>query len=405
MPKIRLTAQGIKALEAPDTGRADYQDTELPGLVLRVSASGAKSYSVSYWKGDRRPRVTLGDAALLSLADAREKAREILRAAKLGLDPAAEKRQHRAAVTFEHLAHDYVERHANKKKAAKGAREDASRVERVLIPRWGNMKAGDVRTRDVVALLDEYEDAGSPYARNRMAALVSRIFTFGLGRDVDGLDGNPARGLVDLELEKPRKRVLSEDEIKIVLPLLEGAGLAGLGFRLLLLTAQRPGEVFGMRWSEIDGDTWALPKERTKNRRSKHAPDFHLVPLSPQARAVLNELRTPGSDGYVFPSPTRRGTPFTNYQKAADAVREAADLVDDWRIYDLRTTALTRMQELKVQPHVLAAIANHIAGGITTKHYALGSYEEEKREALGAWGRHVEKLDPATVADIVELRA
>ena len=266
------------------------------------------------------------------------------------------------------------------------------------------MKACDVRTRDVVELLDEFEDAGKFYARNRMAALVSRIFTFGLGRDGAGLESNPARGLVDLELEKPRKRVLTDNELKVLLPLFREERLAGAGFKLLLLTAQRPAEVFGMRWAEVDGGLWALPKSRTKNRRSKHAPDFHMVPLSLQAREVLRELRAHGGDGFVFPSPTRKATPFTNYKKATASVREAAGLDEDWRIYDLRSTALTGMQELKVQPHVLSAIANHITGGITTKHYALSSYEDEKREALDAWGRHVDKLDRSKQADVVELR-
>jgi integrase len=408
MPKIRFTVQGIKSLPYPESGRVDYQDSDLPGLILRLTSKGHQSYSVSYWKNGKRPRVTLGDAKLLKLAEAREQARAILRKVNIGIDVAAEKREEERAAaeatTFAKLAHNYVERHAKKKKTPKGAREDELRIDRVLIPRWGARRAGDVRKRDVVALLDEYEDAGTPYARNRMAALLSRIFSFGLDRDIAGLESNPARGLVDLDLEKPRKRVLEDDELKVLLPLFRKEGLAGLGFRMLVLTGQRPAEVFGLRWSEIDGNVWALPKERTKNRHSKHAPDFHIVPLSPQALDVLRELRAWGNRGYVFPSPTRENTPFTNYQKSFRAVRKDAALSQNWRVYDLRATALTGMQELKVAPHVLSAIANHITGGVTMKHYALGGYEDEKREALEAWGQHIEKLDPATMADVVELR-
>lgn len=107
----------------------------------------------------------------------------------------------------------------------------------------------------------------------------------------------------------------------------------------------------------------------------------------------------------MFPSPTRKDTPFTNYGAAARRVQKAAKLADDWRVYDLKSTALTAMKEqLNVPPHVLSAIANHLSGSITDQHYAFGSYETEKREALEAWGRHVEKVDPATRADVVELK-
>lgn len=417
MPKIKLTAPAVKGLPVPPSGRVDYQDETLPGLVLRVAASGRKTYSVSYWLRGKRPRVTLGisddspkrgpgvtDLERLSLADARDRARDVLQGVKIGLDPAAERREKREAATFAELAREYLKRHAKAKKTAKGAREDERRIENVLLPRWGAWPAGEIRKRDVVALLDEYEDAGKPYARNRMAALLSKVFNFGLDRDVAGLTTNPAARLVDHDLEKPRRRVLSDDELKVLLPLFRDAGLAGLGFRFLALTAQRPGEVFGMRWSEVDGGVWSLPKERTKNRRSRFAPDVHKVPLSTQAREVLQELRAyDNGSGYVFPSP-KKGKPFTSYYAEARAIRKAAALEEDWEVYDLKTTVLTGMQGLGFPPHVQSAVANHLVDSVTARHYALGTYEAEKAEALQAWGDHVAKLDPATRAKVVKLR-
>lgn len=408
MPKMKLTAQAVKGLPAPESGRVDYQDELVPGLVLRVSAAGTKSYSVSYWKNGRRPRVTLGDASVLKLADAREKARDILRDVKIGIDPAADKREERGAITFAKLAREYVERWAKVRKAPKGAREDQLRIEKVLIARWGSLKAHEVRKRDVVKLLDEYADAGKPYARNRMQALVSKIYNFGIKRDA--VDVNPAKG-IDREPEEPRKRVLSDDELKIVLPLFDKEGMAGLGFRLLLLTGQRPTEVFGMRWSEIEGDVWMLPKERTKNRNSKYAPDFHLVPLSTQARAVLRDLKLFDNDGgYVFPSPARKDAtkqstrPFLGYQKAARRVKDAAELDGDWNIYDLKSTCLTGLERLGFPGAVVSAVANHLPTSVTRQHYSFHDFADEKRKALGKWGKHVAKIDPTTKADVVELR-
>ena len=402
MPKKRLTVQGIKALKAPGQGRIDYHDETLPGLVLRVAASGQKSYSVQYRTNGKRPRVTLGDASLLSLTEARERARKILREVRLGIDPAAEKRERDGAITFAELADEYVTRWAKIRKTTKGAREDETRINNVLIPRWGTRAARDVGKRDVIELLDEYTDAGKPYARNRMQSLMSKIYSFGIKRDA--VEFNPARD-IDREPEKPRKRVLADDELKKLLPLFREAELAGLGFRLLLLTGQRPAEVFGMRWSEIDGDTWALPKERTKNRRSKYAPDSHQVPLSPQALEVLRELRAyDNGAGFVFPSPTRTDTPFTNYQKCYRAMKKDAMVTDDWRVYDLKSTCLTGLEGLGVAPPTVSAIAGHLPTSVTRQHYAFHDFADEKREALDRWGAHVEKLDPTRMAGVVELR-
>ena len=402
MPKTRLTVRGLKALKVPDQGRIDYHDEVLPGLVLRVGASGRKSYSVQYRKNGKRPRVTLGDASLLSLADAREQAREILRAVKLGIDPAAEKREREGAITFPELADEYISRWAKVRKTPKGAREDETRINNVLVPRWGSRPARDVSKRDIIELLDEYADEGKPYARNRMQSLISKLYNFGIKRDA--VEVNPARG-IDREPEEPRKRVLSDEELTKLLPLFRRAELAGLGFRLLLLTGQRPAEVFGMRWSEVSSGTWALPKERSKNRRSKHAPNAHLVPLSPEALEVLRELRTyDNGSGFVFPSPTRRDKPFTNYQRCYRAMKKDAGISEDWRVYDLKSTCLTGLERLGEAPFTVSAIAGHLPTSITRQHYAFHDFSDEKRKALEAWGAHVNKLDPAIMADVVELR-
>ena len=395
MPKKKLTNQVIKSINQPDTGRVDYQDEIVPGLILRVSASGRKSYSVSYWQRGKRPRVTLGDASLLSLAEAREQAREILRDVKLGLDRAKEKRQEHEADTFAELSRRYVERWAKVRKSPKSAREDELRIEKVLIPRWGSWSAPDVRKRDVVALLDEYVDNGHPYAANRVQALVSKIYNFGIERDE--VQVNPARG-IRRQPEKPRERVLTDDELKKVFPLFRAEGLAGLGFRLLLLTGQRPGEIFGMRWSEIEGDVWSLPAERSKNGQ----PNF--VPLSTAARDVLLQLKTHNNgSGFVFPS-AQNDKAFLYYEKAARRVKAEAKLSEPWNIYDLKSTCLTGLERLGVPGSVISAVANHAPTTVTLRYYAFHDFGKEKREALDAWWRHVEKLDPSNKADVVEIR-
>jgi integrase len=412
MPRIKLTTQSIKALRVPSTGRVDYEDEVVRGLFVRVSSTGTKSYSVSWWHDGQRPRVTLGvtedsrkrgpaaHVERLTLADARDRAQKVLAGVQLGADPAAERRERKADATFEEVCKEYLQRHAKPKKSKRAAREDELRIERVLLPRWGSRKANAITKRDVIELLDEYRDAGKGVASNRLAALLSAIFNIGIERNLPGVVINPASGLVDRDFEQPRTRVLTDDELRVLLPLFRGEGLAGLGFRFLLLTGQRPSEVFGATWSEIDGEVWKLPKARSKNRRSKHAPDVHIVPLAPAAIAVLDDLREVSdrtAAGFIFPSRIE-GKPFTGYQKAAERVMAAAKLKEDWQVYDLKSTALTGLAQLGTPPHVVSAIANHISATVTSRHYAFPDLTAAKAEALAAWAEHVEALEGPVVA-------
>ena len=85
-------------------------------------------------------------------------------------------------------------------------------------------------------------------------------------------------------------------------------------------------------------------------------------------------------------------------------MKKDAKLSEDWRVYDFKSTCLTGLERLKVTPPVVAAVANHLPTTTTKMHYAHYGFADEKREALDAWGRHVEKLDPAKKAKVVELR-
>src|SRR5690349_18561866 len=98
MPKVLLTDRRITAIK-PRSSRVEYVDKKVPGLALRVTPTGAKSWTVRYRHRGRLRRLTLGDLALISLADARERARDHLHDASKGKDPATEKQAGRRAET------------------------------------------------------------------------------------------------------------------------------------------------------------------------------------------------------------------------------------------------------------------------------------------------------------------
>ncbi len=210
MPKAHLTHRTIDTFTA---GRwmTDYWDLQLPGFGVRVSKSGRKTFIVRYKgsSGSKR-RLNLGVYPVMSLAEARDQAREKLAAIAKGEDPQVEKVAEREAVTFGEMAETYLERHAKIKK--RRWRED-ERILRVdLLPQWRGWKAKSIGRREVGVVLDAIVARGAPIMANRVKALISKIYNFGVGRGL--VEHNPCLLVPMPARERPRERVLTEEEIR-----------------------------------------------------------------------------------------------------------------------------------------------------------------------------------------------
>ena len=332
MPRLLLTDPFIRSLRPAERGRVEYFDDNVTGLSVRVSDGGRKTWCVVYRFKGRLRRYTLGLYPLVGLADARRKATTALRQAGDGLDPAAAKVEARHTETFTDLAKEYVENHAKFKKRGDEDRRvlygsphkkrTGKRPHTPIVRRWGAMKVRDITRRDVRELLDELAARG-PIMANRTLAIVRKMFNFAIERD--WIDVNPCQMVKRVVREKPRDRVLTEDEIRAVWKALdhEHQLMASL-IRLRLLTAQRGGELHGARWEEVDLTTawWTIPGDRSKNGLS------HRVPLSPQALRVFRQLldyrqeNAKADDNgelqmspWVFPSRARANRTFSMRRK------------------------------------------------------------------------------------------
>ena len=348
---------------------------------MRVSKTGHKTFVVRYTRDGSKRRITIGAYPAFSLADARDKARELLHAVQRGEDPQAEPLPQQPPVTFGELAADYIENHAKRKK--RSWRED-QRILRVdILPHWQARSAAEIDRRDVNEILDLILHRGSPIMANRTKALVSKIYNFGIGRGL--VEHNPSLGVPQPAKARQRDRVLTEDEIRAVWKALDRQALVmAATFKLRLLTAQRGVEVLTMRWQDIDGDWWTIPAERSKNGLS------HRVPLSHQAREILEGIRkAPGNSRWVFASPRKPGKHITAVQKAADRIAEAAGVA--FVPHDLRRTAASHMTSLGVPRLVVSKILNHVEQGVTAV-YDRHSYDSEKKDALDLWGDRVRDI-------------
>ena len=181
----------------------------------------------------------------------------------------------------------------------------------------------------------------------------------------------------------------------------------GTIFQVLTLTAQRRGEVCGMRWDELDLEAGLsnIPGARTKNGHP------HTVPLTATVLEILEGLarRAKKTDSdFVFPARGKPEQSYTGYSKgkreldaAADEARretaiengEPPDEIEDleWTLHDLRRTAATRMAELGVLPHVVERVLNDVSGtfGSVAGIYNRFQYVDEMRDALTTWEAHV----------------
>jgi len=381
MARIRLTHRSIETLTA-GKWLTDFWDDRLPGFGVRVAQSGRKTFIVRYSAEDgRKRRLTLGAYPLMSLADARDKAREALSAVARGEDPQARKVAERRAPTFGELAEIYLERHAKVKK--RRWRED-ERVLRVdLLPHWKSLKAKSIGRRDVSEVLDGIVARGAPIMANRVKALISKIYNFGIGRGI--IEHNPCFGVPMPAKARQRDRVLAEREIRSLWQVLDQEELVmAATFRMRLLTAQRGVEVLAMRWEHLDGDWWTIPGEVAKNGLT------HRVPLAPQVQTLLDELRAAtGLSEWVFASPRRQGAHITAVQKAAERIAKRAEV--DFVPHDLRRTAASFMTSMGIARLVVSKILNHVESGITAV-YDRHSYDAEKRQALGRWAGRMETI-------------
>jgi integrase len=400
MPTLRFTDRNIRTLRTEKESE-EFFDTEFQGIGVRVFRSGNKQFFVRYTnQSGQRRRVRIGDLSIISLSEARKLAKGILADVTHGHDPVDAKNKARAAETVEQICAEFARLYLPSRKLSTRA-EYIRIIKREILPVLGKMKARDVSRRHVIALLEEMQIARAiPVLAERTKAVLSRVFSWALEREL--IQTNPVAGIRRTAVSKPRSRVLNPDEIKTLLTVLDGLSSQTMAniFRILLYTGQRPGEVTGMRWSEVDGDTWRIPSERTKNSLA------HKVYLTtPVVRALENqrEINGPGDGSdFVFPSAkTGQNLKWLNH-RARSIVQEMG--CPEWTPHDLRRTVATHLQDAGISPDVIDRLQNHKLQGVRA-HYLHGDQWNAVKHALEKWAQIVSRaIDNRTINKVINLR-
>lgn len=404
----------------PAKGRVEYLDPPMPGhgtFGVRVNRT-CKSFIWVYSFHGRTRRLTLGQYPDLSLAEARAKAAQAAELHKQGIDPGQKKLvelvEYRTSPTFEEAVVSYLE-WAEKNK--KSWREDERMLRTEFVPHLGRTKIGDVRRKQVVALLDDKAKT-APVQANRLLAVIRKMFNFCVEREI--LDATPLVKMKNVAKEKTRERSLNRHELVWFLHrLTEPTITQNTRFALLLslMLAQRSGRIVQMRWIDIDLEDaiWDRSGQFEKNNNPI------AIPLSEDVLNILKYLRErqvqkvvandperwaksqvlPSPGQYVFTGrwPTKPQTQpslnramrrfYDTYVKDKDRVEEESLLriAEDYprpTVHDLRRSATTHMSRQGLGKDVRSRILNHKDLSVDAI-YDRYAYFDEKAVALGEW--------------------
>ncbi len=381
-PSKALTAAFVRSVT--EAGR--YGDGN--GLFLLVQPSGAKSWVQRLVVRGKRRDIGLGSVALVSLAEARDKALDNRRTARSGGDPVAEKRKARAMPTF---AEAMVEAHKGMTFAnPKDGKAFLSSLNEYAVPRFGSKAVSEVSGPDVRAAVLAIRDQKPEIAR-KLILRCSAVFKWAIGEGFRSDNPSVAEVLAlpaiprKIQLErKSHRKALPYAEVADCIATVKASG-AWIGTKLalefLILTAARSGEIRMAAWSEIDleAGTWTIPATRMKMGRE------HCVPLSPRALEVLEEAKAiKDGSGLMFPS--SRGKPLSD-MTLSKLVKELGFPVD---VHGFRTSFRTWAQEQtnfawEVQEAALA----HAVGNVVERAYARSSVFEKRRKMMNAWASYL----------------
>ena len=313
MPKKakELSALAVQRLARPGL----HAIGGVAGLYLQVLESGARSWVLRTTISGKRRDMGLGGYPDVTLAGAREKAREARELIDKGIDPIAERAATRSAlvaqrateVTFAEAAYKFIEARSPEWKSAKHSAQWTSTLETYAFPVIKNVQVRDVTLAHVVAILEPLWTTKTETA-TRLRGRIESVLDWATVRGYRQGD-NPARwkGHLDKILAKPSKvakvahhaALPVNDVAAFIHDLRKREGIAARALEVLILTAARSGEIRAMSWDEVDerAAIWTIPAGRMKAGRE------HRVPLTNRVLEILGSVPRLENSNIVFPAP------------------------------------------------------------------------------------------------------
>ena len=280
------------------------------GLYLELTSAGGRYWRMKYRYSGKEKRLSFGVYPSVSLKDARELAAIARKTLQDGQDPGELRKTAKAKAVIESV--NTLEAVATDWLAHQTARWTPITLQRIraslaanIFPTLGSRPIASIKPGEVMAAIKKIEGRGASDQAGRVLQRVKSVFRWAVVHE--RIDSNPMLDLMPSEILKPRevkhRPALSNSalpEFLAKLAIYDGDVHTVQALKLLMLTATRPGEVRGARWTEINLEAalWTIPPERMKMKAE------HRVPLSLQAIEVLKVMQPLSGDrDLVFPSP------------------------------------------------------------------------------------------------------
>jgi integrase len=375
-------------------------------VYLQISEWGTRSWLFRYRLDGRATHMGLGPYDLLTLAEARERGHQARRQLLNGVDPLKEKRQAKRlraldrvhAKSFKECALAYITAHEAGWRGDRSRRQWSASLTKYVYPKIGTLPVADV---DLACVLSVVEPIWTlvPETARRVRNRVELILDWATARGLRSGD-NPARwrGLLENLLSEQR-RAQAVNHLAAVPYQQIGAfmeklrtqeGIAARALEFLILTASRSKEALGVRWSEIDGNTWTVPASRMKAHKE------HRVPLSCRAVALLASL--PHDSDFVFPAIRADGAP--GYKTL---IRVLQRLGVKATVHGFRSSFRTWAGERTSYPnHVIEIALAHTIGSAVERAYSRGDLLDQRSKLMEAWAAYCDRA--AGDGEVVAIR-
>lgn len=407
MPKKakELSAVEVKRLTKPGL----HAVGGVAGLQLQVTKSGAKSWILRALIGTKRRDIGLGGFPDVTLAQAREKARETKGQIKQGIDPIESRKAARDALiaaqakvrTFDDCARQFLKSKIEEFSNPKHAAQWANTLRDYASPVIGKLPVYAIELPHILKILEPIWTEKTETAtrvRGRIESVLAWATVSGY-REGD----NPARwkGNLDAVLPKPGKlkgvkhhRAIPWQGIaEFMGKLRQREGVAAKALEFLILTATRSGEVRGATWAEIDlqGRTWTIPAERMKAGRE------HIAPLCDDAVKLLENLPKHQDNDLVFPGARGGVLSDVGLAKPLKAIEKEAT------VHGFRSTFRDWCAESTNYPNEVAEMAlAHTVSNAVERAYRRGDLLAKRSRLMSDWAKYINS--PVKSGEVVAIR-
>lgn len=368
-----------------------YLIRETKGFVIQVAPTGRKTFLYIYQADGKRKQINLGMYPAVSLSAARRKYAEAAEAVYRGEpvpvnepEPPPSPEPGTSKVTT--VKDLYLKYMADSRKDHVEAWADIKEsIYKNKITPWHHRGIKSITKDEAIDFIDRERLNGDGAMRNSYKALHA---LFQYAEDRSYIETNPFYRMKKIKASlknKERSRFLTEEEIPVVWRGIEegiGTSITKRALKLILVTAQRPGEVVGMHRSEISGDWWTIPAVRAQKGSGDHR-----VFLTKTAKELIGD-----GEGFIFPTPMHGKSGHIHKVSLSQCVANSECYgVPHWTPHDLRRTARTHFSRLRVRREHAEAVLNHAKAGMV-KIYDQYEFDDEKKEALQAWEAELLRL-------------